>query len=127
MLDVYGGLFYAGARTLERQLPLPLGSHNAVVILRLRGRTSLGATLLAVLAGYAESLAAEGGRLYLSGLNPSALRELVGWRKLDLEGPVRAFEVTPIRGASTRAAREDAEAWLIRRLKNSAKVNASLE
>jgi sulfate permease, SulP family len=113
VLDVYGSLFYAGARTLERLLPLPQGSQNAVVILRLRGRTSLGATLTDVLAGYAERLAAAGGRLYLSGLHPDAFRELAGWKGLDLKGPVRAFEVTPVVGESTRAAHADADAWLI--------------
>jgi len=113
VLDAYGSLFYAGARTLERQLPPPEGSHAAVVILRMRGRTSLGATLIAVLAGYAEKLSAVGGRLYLSGLSPGALRELVDWQKLDLKGPVHAFEVTPVIGESTRAARADAEAWLL--------------
>ena len=114
VLDVYGNLFYAGARTLERQLPLPEGAGNAVVVLRLRGRTSLGATLLQVLAAYAAKLAGAGGRLYLSGLHPNALHELANWQRLDLKGPVRAFEVTPVLGESTRAAREDAEAWLIR-------------
>jgi len=113
VLDVYGSLFYAGARTLERQLPLPLGSRNAVVILRLRGRTSLGATLMAVLAGYAKKLAATEGRLYLSGLSPNTLRELANSGGIDLKGPIRAFEVTPTLGESTRIARADAEAWLI--------------
>jgi SulP family sulfate permease len=113
VLDVYGSLFYAGARTLERQLPLPLGSRNAVVVLRLRGRTALGATLLDVLAGYAERLAAAEGRLYLSGLHPNALRELAGLKKFDINGPVRAFEATSVLGESTRLARADAEAWSI--------------
>lgn len=113
VLDVYGSLFYAGARTLERQLPRPAGSHNAQVILNLRGRKSLGSTLVAVLAGYAEKLRAAEGRLYLSGLTASAMRELVNSRKLDLGGPVRAFESTTVRGQSTRAARAEAEAWLV--------------
>jgi SulP family sulfate permease len=68
---------------------------------------------VAVLAGYAERLAAAEGRLYLSGLHPNALRELASWKMLDLKGPIRAFEVTPVRGESTRAALADAEAWLI--------------
>ena len=114
VLDAYGSLFYAGARTLERQLPPPEGSDAAVVILRLRGRISLGATLVAVLASYADKLSARGGRLYLSGLSPGALRELADWQKLELQGPVYAFGVTPIIGESTRAARADAEAWLLR-------------
>ena len=64
VLDVYGYLFYAGARTLERLLPKPNGAQNSVVILRLRGRTNLGATLVEVLANYADKLHAGQGRLY---------------------------------------------------------------
>lgn len=44
VLDVYGSLFYAGARTLQARLPDPGGAVNPEVILRLRGRTTLGAT-----------------------------------------------------------------------------------
>ena len=41
VLDVYGSLLYAGARTLQARLPDPSGSHAPAVVLRLRGRTSL--------------------------------------------------------------------------------------
>ena len=44
VLDVYGSLMYAGARTLEARLPDPAGANAPVVVLRLRRRTSLGAT-----------------------------------------------------------------------------------
>lgn len=39
LLDVYGSLFFAGARTLLEKLPDPRGSHRPAVVLRLRGRT----------------------------------------------------------------------------------------
>ncbi len=55
VLDIYGSLYYAGAKTLEARLPDPAGSVAPVVVLRLRGRTALGATGFAVLAGYAEA------------------------------------------------------------------------
>jgi hypothetical protein len=71
------------------------------VVLRLRGRTSLGATFLKVMAGYAERLAAVDGRLYLSGLDPSVTEHLRHTRRLD--GPVRTFEATPLVGESTEA------------------------
>src|SRR6185437_14784743 len=45
VLDIYGHLFFAGARTLERLLPEPRRADNPLVILRLRGRGMLGATL----------------------------------------------------------------------------------
>jgi sulfate permease, SulP family len=67
VLDVYGSLFYAGARTLQAHLPEVGDAEAPAVVLRLRGRTTLGATFFRVLAAFAEQLAAAGGRLYLSG------------------------------------------------------------
>ncbi|HUR93292.1 MAG TPA: SulP family inorganic anion transporter [Gemmatimonadales bacterium] len=112
-LDVYGHLFYAGARTLERLLPTPHDAERPVVVLRLRGRRALGATLIDVLARYAEGIRAAGGRLYLSGVGREAHQQIVRTGKLRLTGPVRAYEATPVLGASTREARADAEQWLV--------------
>jgi SulP family sulfate permease len=111
VLDVYGHLFYAGARTLEQQLPRP-SERNPVVVLRLRGRTNLGATLVDVLANYADELKAAGGRLYLSGIDERARKQATRTGKLDFSGPVRLYEATSILGNSTRAAIADAEGWL---------------
>ena len=49
VLNVYGSLFFAGARTLSEVLPSPQGASRPVVVLRLRGRTKVGATLIEVL------------------------------------------------------------------------------
>ena len=68
-LDVYGSLYYAGARTLQARLPQIRDAKRPVVIIRLRGRTSLGSTSLTVLSGYGDRLADAGGRLYLSGVD----------------------------------------------------------
>ena len=53
LLDVYGSLYYAGARTLAARLPDPQGAEAPVVVLRLRGRTTLGATSFKMLTDYA--------------------------------------------------------------------------
>jgi SulP family sulfate permease len=113
VLDVYGHLFYAGARTLERLLPSPVGAENPAVVLRLRGRTTVGATLVEVLVTYANRLKDVGGRLYLTGLSEETYDQIVRTGKLRLTGPVRAYEATPIRGQSTQEAVADARAWLI--------------
>ena len=114
VLDVYGPIFYGGAQTLERMLPSPQGSDNPVVILRLRGRTSVGATLVEVLANYVDRLEAAGGRLYLTGISEEAHDQIVRTGKLGLSEPVRLYEATPTRGESTAAAYKDAQGWLVR-------------
>ena len=111
ILDVYGSLLYAGSRTLQARLPDPSGSHAPAVVLRLRGRTSLGATFVKVAAGYAERLAEADGRLYLSGLDPHVAERLRHTGRLD--GPVRIFEATPLVGESTEEARHAAQEWLV--------------
>lgn len=112
-LDVYGSLMYAGARTLQARLPDPAGTRSPAVVLRLRRRTSLGATFVKVVADYAGRLAEVDGRLYLSGLDPGLTDRLR--RTGHLDGPVRTFEATPVVGESTGAASLDAEAWLVTR------------
>jgi len=113
VLDVYGHLFYAGARTLERLLPKPGGAENPVVVLRLRGRTKLGATLVEVLSNYADKLKEVNGRLYLTGIGDEAYEQIVRTGKLRLTGPVRVYGATPVRGESTTEAHADAETWLV--------------
>ena len=112
VLDVYGSLLYAGARTLQARLPAPGDARSPVVVLRLRRRTSLGSTFVKVVADYADQLVDSGGRLYLSGLDPSLTEQLR--RTGHIDGPVRAFEATPVVGESTQAAYLDAEAWLVK-------------
>ena len=125
VLDVYGHLFYAGARTLERLLPKPTGAQNPVVVLRLRGRNNLGATLVEVLANYADKLQAANGRLYLTGISEGAYEQVVRTGKLRLTGPVRAYEATPVRGQSTEEAVADARTWLVGKGADASSADAS--
>jgi SulP family sulfate permease len=115
VLDAYGHLFFAGARTFERRLPQVADARDPAVVIRMRGRTRFGATLVDVLADYAQQIEDAGGRLYLSGLGDDVLDKLTRSGKLHLDGPVQAYEATPIVGQSTRAAAADARAWLVER------------
>jgi SulP family sulfate permease len=112
VLDIYGHLFYAGARTLERQLPAPEGTQSPVVILRMRGYNHFGATLLDVLSDYAGKLEAVGGRLYLSGMSEAAYDQVVESGRIKLMGPVYGYEAEPVVWESTVDAVEHARAWL---------------
>ena len=114
VLDVYGSLPYAGARTLQARLPGVGTAHRAVVVLRLRGHTSLGATFNRVIGDYSRRLAATGGRLYLSGLSPNVIEQLRETGALNVSGPVSPYRATSVIGESTARAADAAEAWLIR-------------
>ena len=63
VLDVYGSLLYAGRQDPGGPAARAPAPARPVVILRLRGRTSLGSTFFGVIAGYADQLEAAGGRL----------------------------------------------------------------
>ena len=112
VLDVYGSLFFAGARTLGEALPSPEGATRPVVVLRLRGRTRVGATLIEVLDDYADALAEVGGRLYLSGVDADVSAQLRHAGKLDLDRAVQLVPAVPVIGASTAQALAHASAWL---------------
>jgi SulP family sulfate permease len=115
LLDVYGSLFYAGARTLQSRLPDPAQAESPAVVLRLRGRVMLGATAFAVLSDYAERLAATGGRLYLSGVDPAVLEQIRRNRTVDAVTGVRVFEASEVVGESSLHAYHAANTWLATR------------
>ncbi|HEX8274282.1 MAG TPA: SulP family inorganic anion transporter [Longimicrobiaceae bacterium] len=112
VLDVYGSLFFAGARTLGEALPTPRGAERPVVVLRLRGRTRVGATLIETLDAYADDLGEVGGRLYLSGVGEELGAQLRRAGKLDLERVVHLVPAEAVVGASTARAADAASAWL---------------
>jgi sulfate permease, SulP family len=112
VLDVDGSLFFAGARTLADALPNPTGATRPVVVLRLRGYTRVGATLVEVLDNYADALAEVGGRLYLSGVDPEVGKQLRRAGKLDLDGAVHLVAADDTFGTSTEQAVAHASSWL---------------
>ena len=106
VLDDYGSMFFAGARTLQRLLPDPLGSEQPVVVLRIRGRTSLGATFITVVGDYAHRLEAVGGALYLSGVDEGLVTRWSADRVPEALADVHIFSATPNLGESTTRAAE---------------------
>jgi sulfate permease, SulP family len=82
------------------------------VVLRLRGRTQVGATFVDLLDRYAEQLAGAGGRLYLTGIDPRVREQLYRSGKVEETGPLVIYEASAIVGESSRRAAEDARAWL---------------
>ncbi|MEV4262609.1 SulP family inorganic anion transporter [Kribbella sp. NPDC049584] len=113
VLDVYGSLLYAGSRTLGVHLPDPAGAEAPAVVLRLRGRTAVGATFVKVLADYAAALHTVGGRLYLSGVDHALAELLRRTDRVDVSGPVQVFEASELVGESTAKALHEAETWAV--------------
>jgi SulP family sulfate permease len=112
VLDVYGDLFFAGARTFDQRLPDAREVRNPAVILRLRGRSRLGATAVEVISDYAEQIHVTGGRFYVTGLGGDAVKHLERTTTFGPVGTARAYEGTAILGESTEDAYADAQAWL---------------
>lgn len=112
VLNVYGTLYFGAADTFESYLPSARGVERAVVILRLRGRRSLGTTIYNVLERYAAELARGGGRLILSGVNDALYDQLIRtdlYRMLGESAVIRA-ERRP--EAAMRRALIEAREWL---------------
>jgi len=112
VLNIYGSLFFAGARMLEECLPSPKDATRPVAVLRLRGRTRIGATLIDVLDEYADDLCEVGGRLYLTGLSEDVALVLRRTGKLDIDRTVYLVPAGAILGSSTEQAMVSASAWL---------------
>jgi SulP family sulfate permease len=112
LLDVYGSLYYAGAKTLAARLPETAGAERPVVVLRLRGRTQLGASSLVVLDAYAGRLAEVDGRLILSGTAPELVKRLRRTGREHLDAEVSVFPAKDVIGDSSDAAYREGERWL---------------
>ncbi|MGZ4150321.1 MAG: SulP family inorganic anion transporter [Actinomycetota bacterium] len=112
MLDVFGSLLFAGARTLEAHLPDPGGAKRPAVVLRLRGRTTLSSTATEVLARYVGQLEEAGGRLYLSGVDPGVAEHLRRTHNLEAIGSVELVPATDVLGESSRDAYARARAFV---------------
>ena len=113
VLNLYGSLFYAGARTLENDLPPPGDAERPVVVLRIRGTATVGATAFSILSSYADELSARGGRLYLSGVDRALVEQFESSGRIEATGSITLVEATPTIGESTRAAVEEANTFLL--------------
>jgi sulfate permease, SulP family len=116
VLEIYGSVFYAGARTLGAKLPTATNAQNAIVILRIRGYEDVGSTFLNVVQVYAERLRQNGGALLLAGVSEAVKRRMARTGHLDLIGEENVFVASEILGRSSRAALAAGEALLNEKL-----------
>ena len=112
-LQPYGSLFFAAAPVLNACLPaVTEDSRSAVVILRLRGRTELGTTIMDVLARYARSLTATGSKLVIVSANQRIQEQLRVTGVTGLIGPGNIYTGDERIGATLKRAYADAEKWI---------------
>ncbi len=111
VLDVWGSLFFAGARNLQEMLPDPADAQAPSVVLRMRGHSAADATLIKILDDYARRLAQNGGALYLSGVSARLAGQLRRSGKLISTRNVHVVAYEAVLGASTSAALKQAELW----------------
>ena len=109
IVDVYGSLLYAGARTLQARLPQPIPPDCALV-LRMRGHPVVGSTFFAVVIDYAHRLDVQGGRLFLSGVDDDIVAR--HHRLFARHQEIIAYPADPKLGESTLNAYHDARDWL---------------
>lgn len=113
VLQPYGSMFFATASTFEEALPaVTPESRNSVVIIRLRGRTDLGSTLMEVLARYAQSLRRVASRLMIISSDEQLRRQLAVTGVTAEVGTESVYESDEWVGATVRRAYEDARAWI---------------
>jgi len=112
LLYPYGSLFYAAAKTLEENLPVPEDSRNAVVIFLLRGYDQFGSTMIGVLDRYARTVQDQGGKLILAGLSEGVQTQLERTGLLELIGKENIFIATDELGMAANQAFEYGQKWL---------------
>jgi SulP family sulfate permease len=112
-LQPYGSLFFAAAPVLEAQLPAPAdGSRNAVVIVRLRGRTDLGTTFMDVLHRYAQALTATGSKLVIVSASDRIQEQLRVTGVSDVVAAEDIYAGDERVGATLKRAYADAVTWI---------------
>lgn len=112
MLQVYGSLFFAAAKSLEELLPRTDNTTRAVVALGLRGRQEIGSTFVTVLERYARELQARDSKLMLVGIDRAVYDQLAKTGVLTLIGRENVFLATPQLGEAMNQAVAAANRWL---------------
>jgi sulfate permease, SulP family len=113
VLQPYGSLFFAAAAAFESQLPaVASASGNSVVIVRLRGRTDLGAMFMQVLCRYGTALTDAGSKLVLVSASEQIHDQLRAAGVTDVIGPQDIYAGDERVGATFQRAYADGTAWI---------------
>lgn len=113
VLQPYGSMFFASAPVFEEKLPnVTDETRNAVVILRLRGRSDLGSTFMDVLLRYAESLRDQESKLVLVSADENIHEQLAVARVTAVVGSQNVYTSDEWVGRTLKQAYSDAIGWV---------------
>ena len=112
LLQIYGSLFFAAAKSIEEMLPSVENTDRAVVALALRGRTEVGSTFITVLRSYVETLHARNSKLMLVGIDAAVYDQLAKTGLVQLIGEENVFFASPQLGEAMNQAIAAANAWI---------------
>lgn len=112
MLQIYGSLFFAAAKSLEEMLPALDDTTHAALLIGLRGRDEIGSTFVTVLERYTKDLHAHDSKLMLVGVSPDIYSQLVRSGLRALIGDENIFPATAQLGGPMNRALAAANQWL---------------
>ena len=104
LIDIYGSVFYADTEAIDAKLPEVVGTHGAVLVVRLRGRGELGSSAIGLLRRWAEQLQDCGGALLLAGVGDDMAGQLERTGLTQLLGPQHIFPARSLVYRSTQEA-----------------------
>jgi sulfate permease, SulP family len=110
---VDGDLHFAGARILENQWPLIAPqTRRPVIILEMRGRNNIGATLTEVIENFYEKIKKAGGRFYITELGENSFAAFQAQATPEVLEGIELLKKEEIIGKSTIQAVQEAQDWL---------------
>ncbi|WP_461490804.1 SulP family inorganic anion transporter, partial [Pontibacter sp. HJ8] len=113
ILAVDGDLHFAGARILENQWPLLAPqTRRPVIILEMRGRNNIGATLTEVIENFYEKIKKAEGRFYITELGENSFASFQAQATPKVLEGIQLLKKNEIVGESTRQAVSEAQDWL---------------
>lgn len=113
VIQPYGSLFFASATVFQSSLPqVTPESQNSVLIVRLRGRTDLGSTLIETLGRYTKALSAVNSKLMLITDNERVLEQLAVAGLIEVVGSENIYRSDEWVGRTVRRAHDNAWEWV---------------
>ena len=115
LLTIRGGKFFAAAYKIADLIPSAIEAQNAVAIIRLRGKDSIGSTFIQMVERYSADIEKNGGKLMLSGVSDKVYDQLEKTEIVELLGEENIYLESSKLLYSSKRALKAANDWLAER------------